>query len=80
MIRFYAAAGLAFSSAPCFAQVASTPPTLTATTAPAAPTAATLTAQAPASAVILAPAATNVLRAGTEIPLITREELTTKKK
>lgn len=29
---------------------------------------------------ILAPAAENVLRAGTEIPLVTREELTTKKK
>lgn len=80
MIRFYAAAGLAFASAPSFAQVTPTPPTSTAPTAPAAPTAPTVTAQAPASAVILAPAATNVLRAGTEIPLVTREELTTKKK
>jgi hypothetical protein len=32
------------------------------------------------TAVVLAPAQDNVLRAGTEVPLITREELTTKKK
>ncbi|KHS43388.1 hypothetical protein [Novosphingobium subterraneum] len=41
---------------------------------------AAVTTPTPATAVVLAPAPTNVLRAGTEIPLITREELTTKKK
>lgn len=34
----------------------------------------------PPPAVILAPAKENILRAGAEIPLVTREELTTKKK
>lgn len=37
-------------------------------------------AAAAAAAVILAPTQPNILRAGTEIPLVTREELTTKKK
>jgi hypothetical protein len=35
---------------------------------------------APNVAVVAAPVAENILRAGTEVPLITREELTTKKK
>lgn len=41
---------------------------------------AAVTTTTPATVVVLAPARTNVLRAGTEIPLITRAELTTKKK
>lgn len=65
MIRIQVAAALALVATPCLAQ----------TTSPAA-----LTTSAPNAAVVLAPAPNNVLRAGTEIPLITREELTTKKK
>lgn len=58
-------------SAPLYADQAAVP------MAPAVPTAAV----APANAAVLTPAVQeNVLRAGTEIPLITREELTTKKK
>lgn len=62
-------------------------PVAAATQAPApaaAPTSAAPVAPAVAApanvATILAPTAPNILRAGSEIPLITREELTTKKK
>lgn len=68
MIRLCIATSLAVFAAPAFAQNAATPTTTVAPTA------------VPSAAVILAPAPTNVLRAGTEIPLVTREELTTKKK
>lgn len=65
MICIQVAAALALVATPCLAQ----------TTSPAA-----VTTSAPNAAVVLAPAPNNVLRAGTKIPLITREELTTKKK
>lgn len=49
--------------------------------APASPAPAAPAVAAPANvATILAPTSPNILRAGSEIPLITREELTTKKK
>ncbi|HQS69693.1 MAG: hypothetical protein B7Y36_16565 [Novosphingobium sp. 28-62-57] len=67
MIRLQAAAALALLATPALAQTE-------ATATVAIPTA------VPAPVMIIAPAPTNVLRAGTEIPLITREELTTKKK
>lgn len=67
MIRFGFFAAFALSASPCLAQ-----PIVTSATTTVTP--------ATGSAVILAPAAENVLRAGTEIPLVTREELTTKKK
>lgn len=67
MIRFGFLAAFALSASPCLAQ-----PIVTSATTTVPP--------ATGSAVILAPAAENVLRAGTEIPLVTREELTTKKK
>jgi len=44
------------------------------------PASAQETAPAAPPAVLIAPAASNVMRAGTEIPLLMREELTTKKK
>lgn len=76
-----------FAAQSAFAQV--TPAPLTATTVPApstapgtstAPAATPLPAATPAVAVIEAPRQENILRAGTEVPLTTREELTTKGK
>lgn len=66
---------------PAFAQVTptalTTPPVLAPSTAPAATP---LQAATPAAAVIEAPRQDNILRAGTEVPLSMREELTTKGK
>ena len=62
-------AAVATMSAPILAQT-SAPPNLPVQSAP----------QAPVAAAIVPSAQENVLRAGTEIPMQTREELTTKKK
>ena len=64
---------LAFVSAPLAAQVTTSGTLIPATPAPAA-------VRAPMVAAIEPVAQVNVLRAGTEIPMQTREELTTKKK
>jgi hypothetical protein len=77
----HAVLAASFSHA-AFAQSASSPLPLTAPTAAPAATTQSPTLQAPVQAVaIIAPAPVeNILRAGTEVPLTTREELTTKKK
>ncbi len=67
-----AAVAVALSGQPVFAQQSLAP-----TVAPAAPAAAVL---AQPQVILEAPTNQNILRAGTEIPMVLREELTTKKK
>jgi hypothetical protein len=74
--RFVSVALAAVISQAAFAQTVSPPQPTTATQAPLAPAA----SPQPAVAVIEASPKAGILRAGTEIALTTREELTTKKK
>jgi hypothetical protein len=68
-----AALGLTLFAGGAFAQSANPPAMPAVPAAPAAPV-------APAAVIVSVPGQANILRAGTEVPLLMREELTTKKK